>query len=218
MSKTESKNAFELTPMQELDLKNTFIITLPRELANLSCMLYLNLDNCPMKDSLKTVYEGGMVTMHEDLRRKEDRKIFKEKIFDTLTEWVYPSQPKELVFEKLEQVFNTLKDCNSDMLKKLQRNVQMLFPVRFDDIDPQVIRQRLFKLYEEGVAREDIAQLQLRLKSHFLDETLEVIVKLATDIFNNIKDQNTVDVRYSMITDSAGLFQVQVSYLYGSVG
>jgi hypothetical protein len=102
----------------------------------LSCLLYLNLDNCPMKDSLKTVYEGGMVTIHSDLRRKEDRKIFKEKIFDTLTEWVYPSQPKELVFEKLEQLFNNLKDCNSDMLKKLQRNVQMLFPVKFDDIDP----------------------------------------------------------------------------------
>lgn len=44
-----------------------------------------------MKDALKTVYDGGMVTMHEDFRRKEDRKIYKEKIFDTLTEWVYPS-------------------------------------------------------------------------------------------------------------------------------
>jgi hypothetical protein len=87
-----------------------------------------------------------------------------------------------------------LKDCNSDMLKKLQRNVQMLFPVKFDDIDPDVIRQKLYKLYEEGIAREDIAQLQLRLKSHFLDESLEVIVKLATDVFNNIKDQNTIDV------------------------
>ena len=46
----------------------------------------------------------------------------------------------------------------------------------------------MFKLYEEGIAREDIAQLQLRLKSHFLDESLEVIVKLATDMFHNIKD------------------------------
>jgi hypothetical protein len=43
------------------------------------------------------------------------------------------------------------------MLKKLQRNVQMLFPVKFDDIDPDVIRQKLYKLYEEGIAREDIA-------------------------------------------------------------
>jgi hypothetical protein len=83
------------------------------------------------------------------------------------------------------------------MLKKLQRNVQMLFPVKFDDIDPDVIRQKLYKLYEEGIAREDIAQLQLRLKSHFLDESLEVIVKLATDVFNTIKDQNTIDVTIS---------------------
>jgi hypothetical protein len=29
--------------------------------------------------------------MHTDLRRKEDRKLYKEKLFDTLTEWVYPS-------------------------------------------------------------------------------------------------------------------------------
>jgi hypothetical protein len=31
-------------------------------------------------------------------------------------------------------------------------------------------------LYDEGVAREDIAKLQLRIKSHFLDEPLDVIV------------------------------------------
>jgi hypothetical protein len=64
----------------------------------------------------------------------------------------------------------------------------MLFPVKFADIDPQVIREKLFHLYEEGIAREDIAQIELRLKSHFLDESLEVIVTLATDIFNTVKD------------------------------
>ena len=56
-----------------------------------------------------------------------------------------------------------------------------------------MIRSNLFKLYEEGVAREDIAQLELRLKSHFLDEPLDVIVTLATDIFNNIHSQKTID-------------------------
>ena len=83
-------------------MKNTFIITLPRELANLASLLFMGLDNCPMKDSLKNTYDGGMVSIHSDLRRKADRKIFKEKVFDTLTEWVYPSQPKEHDFEKLE--------------------------------------------------------------------------------------------------------------------
>lgn len=79
------------------------------------------------------------------------------------------------------------------MLKKLHRNCQMIFPVKFYQIDPLVIRESLFKLYEEGIAREDIAALQLRLKSHFLDESLEVIVELATDIFNNIHSQKTID-------------------------
>jgi hypothetical protein len=74
-----------------LDLKNTFIITLPRELANLTSLLYLSLDNCPMKNSLEQTYNGGMASIHSDLRRKEDRKLYKEKVFDTLTEWIYPS-------------------------------------------------------------------------------------------------------------------------------
>ena len=35
--------------------------------------------------------------------------------------------------------------------------------------------------------------MELRLKSHFLDEPLDVIVTLATDIFNNIHSQKTID-------------------------
>lgn len=69
----------------------------------------------------------------------------------------------------------------------------MIFPVKFYQIDPLAIRESLFKLYEEGIAREDIAQLQLRIKSHFLDEPLDVVVFLATDIFNKIHSQKTID-------------------------
>jgi len=79
------------------------------------------------------------------------------------------------------------------MLKRLQRNSQMLFPVKFEDIDPLIIRQKLFKLYDEGIARLEIADIQLRLKSHYLDEPLEAVVHLATEIFNNVKDQHVVD-------------------------
>jgi hypothetical protein len=35
----------------------------------------------------------------------------------------------------------------------------MIFPKKFEDIDPLIIREKLFKLYDEGVAREDIAKL-----------------------------------------------------------
>ena len=54
----------ECHKLKELDLKNTFIITLPREMANMTSLLFLNLDNCPMKEKLATVYEGGMVSIH----------------------------------------------------------------------------------------------------------------------------------------------------------
>ena len=69
----------------------------------------------------------------------------------------------------------------------------MLFPVRFEDINPMTIRAKLFALYDEGIAREDIAELQLRLKSHYLDEPLESVVNLATDIFHTVKEQETID-------------------------
>ena len=65
----------------------------------------------------------------------------------------------------------------------------MLFPQKFNNIDPLVIREKLFKLYDEGVAREDIAKLQLRIKSHFLDEPLDVVVALSTDIYKNVSSQ-----------------------------
>ena len=69
----------------------------------------------------------------------------------------------------------------------------MLFPVRFEDINPMEIRTKLYDLYDEGVAREDIAELQLRLKSHYLDEPLDSVVYLATDMFQNVKDQEIID-------------------------
>ena len=117
----------------------------------------MNLDNCPMKETLASTYSGGMPSLHSDLRRKQDRKDYREKLFDHLTEWIYPSQPKEEVFDRIEELFAHLKDCNTEMLKKLYRNAQMLFPKRFQDIDPMIIREKLFKLYDEGIAREDIA-------------------------------------------------------------
>ena len=116
-----------------------------------------------------------------------------EKLFDKLTEWIYPSIPKELIYEKVEELFKVLKDCNTEMLKKMYRNCNMLFPVKFEHIDLLLLRQKLENLYEEGNAREDIAQIELRLKSHFLDEDLHVVVALATDIYKTTPEQETID-------------------------
>ena len=63
--------------LRELDLKNTYVITLPREIANLGNMIYINMDNCPLKDSLATTYGSGIATVHQFFQRKETRAIFK---------------------------------------------------------------------------------------------------------------------------------------------
>jgi hypothetical protein len=44
-----------------------------------------------MKDTLNQTYSTGMDSMHTELRRKQDRKEYKEKLFDHLSEWIYPS-------------------------------------------------------------------------------------------------------------------------------
>ena len=95
-------------------------------------MLNLNLDGCPLKDSLALTYSEGMASMHRNLRRKEDRKLYKEQLFNQLTEWVYPSEPKEEVFEQIEILFNCLKDCNAEMRQKLPRNCPLIFPAKFE--------------------------------------------------------------------------------------
>jgi len=79
------------------------------------------------------------------------------------------------------------------MLKKLHRNSQMIFPKKFEDIDPLLIREKLFMLYDEGVAREDIGELMLRIKGHFKDEDLGVVVEIAKDIFNTVHVPKTID-------------------------
>jgi hypothetical protein len=85
--------------LKELDLKNTFVISLPREMAIMASLLVLNLDGCPTKESLTASYSHGMSAIHTDLRRKEDRKLNKERLFNHLTEWVYPSTPKDQIFD-----------------------------------------------------------------------------------------------------------------------
>jgi hypothetical protein len=94
-----------------------------------------------MKESLNESYARGISQIHTDLRRKEDRKLYKEQLFNQLTEWVYPSEPKENVNvnfirfngdwkEELEQTKFELqlnKDLgNESMVKLLKAQVKKL--------------------------------------------------------------------------------------------
>ena len=51
-------------------------------------------------------------------------------------------------------------------------------------------------LDDEETSRDDIVEIELKLKSYFLDEPLENIVKLATDIYYVFTD----DQRHILLT------------------
>jgi len=143
--------------LQELDLKNTFVISLPKELAECKHLTYLCLDNCPLDNKLGETYNAGIDSMHKELQKKNSRKHFKEELFKSLTEWKYPSEDKKEVFDAVQEVFKALKSDDLDtneIMKKMCRNFQMLFPVKLQEIDSNLICEKLEKLQEESLARQ----------------------------------------------------------------
>ena len=102
---------------------------MPRELAHLIHLVDLKMNECPMKDRLNETYNSGIGTMHSEFNRKNIRKLYKEELFKNLTEWKYPSENKEVIFDHVEEIFSHLKDStlegmnpNGALLKRLIRN------------------------------------------------------------------------------------------------
>ena len=175
--------------LREIDLRKTYIMELPRELAELQHLMYFNLDKCPLKSSLDKSYGMNIATLTGTFQRKNDRKFYKQKILNKLTEWVYPSIEGNLVLQKLDEVFQSLKDSSTFMLKKLYRNAERIFPKEFPDIDAELIRGKLGTLLDESLAREEIAKIQLKLKAHFQEESLKQVDALARDLHYNSTPQ-----------------------------
>ena len=67
-------------------------------------------------------------------------------MFQDLTEWKYPSVDKKEVFDVIEDVFNACKDLDGPILKNLVGNFQLLFPVKFEDVDAHTVRKKVENL------------------------------------------------------------------------
>lgn len=72
-------------------------------------------------------------------------------MFNRLSEWIYPSESKEDITRVLNEVFFALKDASTDMLRKLYRNCQIIFPPKFHQIDAQLIRDKLDNVCKAGL-------------------------------------------------------------------
>ena len=150
--------------LKELDLKNTFIISLPKELAELKHLTLLNLDNCPLDDHLGETYSAGIDSVHRELEKRNSRKHFKEELFKSLTEWKYPSEDKKEIYDVVQDLFRELKNEELDskeILKSLCRNFQILFPVKLKSVDSKLICEKLRTLREETLARTGTVKVKL---------------------------------------------------------
>eukprot|EP00826_Nyctotherus_ovalis_P063140 TRINITY_DN9234_c0_g1_i6.p1 TRINITY_DN9234_c0_g1~~TRINITY_DN9234_c0_g1_i6.p1 ORF type:complete len:249 (+),score=117.67 TRINITY_DN9234_c0_g1_i6:28-747(+) len=95
---------------------------------------------------------------------------------------VYKRQDKYMVGDMVENVFALLKGCDSAVLKKLYRDCHTIFPLKFEQVDPNAIKEKLLKVFDETREREEISKIELEIKAHFTTVPLDKLVRLATDI------------------------------------
>lgn len=138
----------ELKELEVLKLSDTYIKFLPREMADLKKMYCLDMKNCPISGNFKINYDKGILFVMQYLQRKKDRSEFREKIAKKLKEWIYMGNSYEEIQNTMQNVMDNLKDANTADLKRLLRNLQNIFPLRIETVNPLTIRNKLFEKTE----------------------------------------------------------------------
>ena len=70
-----------------------------------------------------------------------------------LKEWVYMSNSQHEIQEVMQKVMDNLKDVDTTKLKRLLRNINNIFPLKIEDVDPVQIRIKLFSSIVEEKAQ-----------------------------------------------------------------
>lgn len=161
--------------LRVVDASNTLIRAIRRDLSLLTHLVELNLDGCPLKPSLAEVYRGGMVAVVTDLRRKYDRKLYKNQLFQKLRETMYPEADPVAVMNTTCQVFDALKEVDSAALKLFLHNTTRVFPEKLAFVDTATIRGKLDGIQEEMNRKAEMSKLKLKLKARYPTESAEQI-------------------------------------------
>jgi hypothetical protein len=165
--------------LRVVDASNTLIRAIRRDLSLLTHLVELNLDGCPLKPSLAEVYRGGMVAVVTHLRRKYDRKMYKNQLFQKLRETMYPEADPVAVMNTTCQVFDALKDVDSVALKLFLHNTTRVFPEKLAFVDTATIRGKLDGIQEEMSRKAEMSKLKLKLKARYPTESAEQIHALS---------------------------------------
>lgn len=168
--------------LQTLDLSRTRIQVLPRDLAIIPSLLELNLERCPLKPSLQAVYDRGIIELWAHLKRKHDRRLYKEKVFGTLKESIYPGEDVRAIMELTLSTFANFKDLDTEVLKLFVHNLKRIFPEKMAYASPIKIREALNKIVEDLAKRAEISKITLNLVTRYPESDIDVVSRLATSI------------------------------------
>jgi len=179
-----------LTNLRVLDLKNTAVRNIPREYAVLEKMVDVNLSNCPLKPNLQSAYARGKETFFEYLRRKNDRRIYKEKLLRVFHDDIYPFEDVELALKPLvNNCFLELKDKTTPELRKLIRHGPRIFPDKIHLAEPKAVRREVERFATEDLRTQQTGFLQLKLRGLYPDCSVGDAAQKAAEIYRLFQDR-----------------------------
>ncbi|OMJ95028.1 hypothetical protein SteCoe_1730 [Stentor coeruleus] len=165
--------------LESLDLSNTKIIELPRDLALLHRLGEIKLDNCPLNEKLKEKYSEGITAVWKYLQRKVDRKNYKEEVFRRLRESIYVGEDPRKVMELTLSIFQNMRDVDTNGLKLFVHNMGRIFPEKIEYALPERIREKIEEILMDLDRRAELSELTLKLKSKYPQEDLPKVAQLA---------------------------------------
>eukprot|EP00742_Colponemidia_sp_Colp-10_P003438 GILJ01003659.1.p1 GENE.GILJ01003659.1~~GILJ01003659.1.p1 ORF type:complete len:331 (+),score=34.06 GILJ01003659.1:80-1072(+) len=173
-----------------IDARNTLLCNLPRELSRLHQLQDLELAGCPLKPSLLRLAQGtgGVADVMAHLKRKDERSTLRDALVRRLQATKYIDEPTAVVTDVSTRVFRALKDLPLTHMSKLIHEAERIFPHRPLAVHTDDIRRQLHVIVKEAEVRHAKAQIQLHLRTVFLDPSLDDIVSLARDIYNELPD------------------------------
>lgn len=180
--------------LRVIDASNTLIRAIRRDLSLLTHLVELNLDGCPLKPTLAEVYRGGMVAVVTYLRRKYDRKVYKNQLFQRLRETMYPEADPVAVMNTTCQVFDSLKDVDTAGLKLFLHNTTRVFPEKLAYVDTATIRGKLDGIQAEMSRKAEMSQLKLKLKARYPTESAEQIHALSDMLTASFAPQEVLTI------------------------
>uniref|UniRef100_A0A0G4HCY7 Uncharacterized protein n=1 Tax=Chromera velia CCMP2878 TaxID=1169474 RepID=A0A0G4HCY7_9ALVE len=176
--------------LRVLDCHNTRLQSLPREFARLRVLTDVNLEGCPLKESIRVAYAGGVLSLFRYLQRKDERQTLKGELLRLLKEDIYPFTPRESLERAARAVFEELKDFNSRELKKLLKNAGRIFPKQVEDLNPQEARTSLRQYVEEEEERNSMGRLTLELRACFPEEPLDSVGAMAAELHKALPEES----------------------------